>query len=58
MYIFVSYIRLLTRSDLVDQYNIVDPCVIERLQKAIRRAKEVDTDEEVGHMIKSHGEVT
>ncbi|XP_053394336.1 microtubule-associated serine/threonine-protein kinase 3-like isoform X2 [Mercenaria mercenaria] len=38
--------RLLTRQDLVDQYNIVDPCVLERLQKAIRRAREVDTDEE------------
>lgn len=49
--VFTYVFRLLNRHDLVDQYNIVDPCVLERLQKAIRRAKEVDTDEEVGHMI-------
>lgn len=39
--------RLLCRQDLLEQYNIVDPLVVERLLKAVRRAKEEDTDEDV-----------
>lgn len=39
--------RLLGRQDLLELYNIVDPLVVERLLKAVRRAKEEDTDEDV-----------
>ena len=47
-FFFSIFCRHLTRDVLVQQYNIVDPGVLERLQKAIRKAKEEDTtDEEV-----------
>ena len=38
---------MLCKHDLVEQYNIVDPLVVERLLKAVRRAKEEDTDDDV-----------
>ena len=41
------FCRNLRRQDLRDIYNIVDPGVQERLLKAIYRAKEEDTDDDV-----------
>ncbi|KAH3696096.1 hypothetical protein DPMN_083559 [Dreissena polymorpha] len=38
--------RLLCRQDLIDQYSIVDPMLLERFLKAIRRAREADTTDE------------
>ena len=43
----LSVFRMLCKHDLVEQYNIVDPLVVERLLKAVRRAKEEDTDDDV-----------
>ncbi|XP_052774089.1 microtubule-associated serine/threonine-protein kinase 3-like isoform X1 [Mya arenaria] len=39
--------RCVCRQDLISRYNIVDPLLLERILKAVRRAREdLDTDEE------------
>lgn len=49
--LFLCAFRLLGRHDLIEQFNIVDPLVLERLLKAVRRAKEEDTDDDVSQFL-------